>query len=200
MLLGLITLSDAWARCGPAKTCRCIASTGVVSCREAGLRRMPQIAYDLSRGYRTLDLRGNEIRSLEGFDASRYESVDLRNNPLICTDMPGNVRHAPCYTPTPETTTQQRPARDSATAKEPGSLTIILSGTCGVGGALLTLMAAAVAWLYRHGRVPRLLMCRSINQAVSEMRGGSEDSWSESDVAQRMVVSSSTESAETSHE
>ena len=161
---------------------------------------MPQVTYDRSRGYRTLDLRGNGIRTLGAFDASRYESIDLRNNPLACTDIPGNVRHDPCDTAAPENKEHPRPARDTDTSKEPGSLTIILSGSCGAGGLLLTILTTAVVWLYRHGWIHRLLRRRNGNQGESQPRGGSEDSWSESDTGQRMVVTSSAESAETSHE
>ena len=58
MLIGLIVFSEAWTRCGPAKACKCFVSAGVVSCQEAGLRQMPQVTYDRSKGYRTVDLRG----------------------------------------------------------------------------------------------------------------------------------------------
>ena len=92
VMIWAATQSGAWSRCGPLKTCRCFPATGMISCRDAGLRCMPLLKV---KGYRTLDLRGNKIETLGTFDSKRFDSIDLRGNPLSCINVPDNVRHDP---------------------------------------------------------------------------------------------------------
>ena len=124
--------SGAWSRCGPLKSCQCFPATGMISCRDAGLRRMPLLKVN---GYSTLDLRGNKIEALGSFDSKRFDSIDLRDNPLNCFNAPDNVRHDPCE-PTASPTARGStcpPPRLMVVTNEDGTM-IIVFGTCGAGG------------------------------------------------------------------
>ena len=53
---------------------------------------MPDIRYGKTHGYNVLDLRNNNIKTLNGFNVYKYNSVDLRGNPITsCIGLPLDI-------------------------------------------------------------------------------------------------------------
>ena len=198
VMLWSATQNGAWLRCGPLKSCRCFPATGIISCRDAGLRRMPLLK---AKGYTTLDLRGNDIEELGSFDVKRFGSIDLRDNPLNCVNPPHNVRHDPCQSGQPpkvSPTVRHQPAPPLTVVTNEDGTMIIVFGACGAGGAglIVTLIMTAI-WLHRRGLLHtciRNVVRRAADRDQAERPPSEASDWADSLGGEPMIIVTSEES------
>ena len=95
----------------------CLCSNQLISCTGRELVKVPDVDETLRATLKTMDLRFNNIRFIDMNMLEGLEYVDIRNNPIKCTDMIMELaRCVPkqlclktdCNSPIPETTTTEK--------------------------------------------------------------------------------------------
>lgn len=102
LILVLVIIGIQGKRCGFNRKCFCYENSRLITCFRKNLKHVPQFTDNIQSQYDYLDLRWNNIRSVNLSDSflGKLYQVDLRDNPIDCTiPRVANIK-TDCFFPT----------------------------------------------------------------------------------------------------
>ena len=174
-------------RCG-GERCVCIPTANTISCQEENLVEIPRFSDSELRGMNVLLLIRNKIRHITRMDLEildRFNTVDLRENPLDCLKFPLDTKAqvlSDCDTTTVSFSREDVPTEDGTDDQEEStwSVSIILT----VGGVTISVCGSLVFGLvntriFIQIRAMYRQLTNAMQRAGAHDLGGGQDEFEE---------------------